>query len=273
MSDATPLVGWRVLVPRPAGQERSLCAALAALGAESEVIAALCIEALAGRARRQAAAQLAALGECRHIIFVSANAVRCAVALARELGCGTAGWPPCYAVGPATAAALAAEGLSALAPVVGASGRALAQRPELQRLDGQRVMIVRGYGGRRGLGDTLVGRGAELDYCEVYRRGCPEASAAPLQRCLRAGRLDAAIATSAAMLDNLLRLADGEAGALRALPLCVPSQRLLGQARTAGFQQVATAPTAAAKSLAGTLAQAFARPWRVAAHPPQGRDL
>lgn len=254
---APPLLGWRVLVPRPTGQEHALCAALATLGAESAAIPALSIDVLIGSARRLAQAQVVAIKACHQLIFVSANAVRHAVALAHELGEDITAWPPCHAVGPATATALAAEGISALSPLVGASGRALAQRPELQQLDGQRLMIIRGSGGRRWLGDTLSSRGAELSYCEVYQRGCPKSSAMPLRRCLRTGRLNAAIATSAAMLDNLLMLAGAEVSTLRALPLCVPGQRLLERSRAAGFQQVAAAPNAAAESLVSALAEVF----------------
>ncbi len=253
------LSGWRVLVPRPVGQERTLCAALADFGAESETIPALSIDALSGRARQRALAQLARFDNCQHIIFVSANAVRYAVALAHELGDGISHWPPCHAIGPATAAALSAAGLSVLEATDGAGGQALVQRPKLQQLDGQTVMIVRGCGGRRWLGKTLSARGAELSYCEVYRRGCPEASAAPLQHCLSNGQLDATIATSAAMLDNLVQLAGDEVAALRSLPLCVPGQRLHDHSCAANFQRIAVAPTAAAKPLARALAQAFAQ--------------
>jgi len=44
----------------------------------------------------------------------------------------------------------------------------------LNSIDGDKILILRGLGGRTHLGHTLEGRGALVDYCEVYARKAPE---------------------------------------------------------------------------------------------------
>ena len=113
--------------------------------------------------------------------------------------------------------------------------------PELARLDGQRVVIVRGEGGRALLGDTLKSRGAELVYAEVYRRGLPEIDPGPLLDVWHQ-RVDLVTATSSEILANLVAML-GQAGwsLLRQTPLLVISDRMREQAAQLGFETLLVA--------------------------------
>lgn len=158
------LDGLGILVTRPEQQANGLCRLLAAEGGTPIRFPVMEIRARADRAAVRAA--VGPVDRYGLIVFVSANAVRFGAPLLeqrRELRLA--------AVGGATAQALNAAGYRvALRPDDGADSEALLRLPELQHLAGQRVLIVRGSGGREHLATELAARGAEVVYAEVYER-------------------------------------------------------------------------------------------------------
>ncbi|NQD36121.1 uroporphyrinogen-III synthase [Permianibacter sp. IMCC34836] len=142
-----------------------------------------------------------------------------------------AGWRalPRYAVGRATAQALAQQGWSDTPSPVQENSEGLLALSGLQALAGQRVFIVRGDSGRDLLRETLQQRGAEVKYLEVYRKRAVDAE---LIRQLR--QLAQTAANSPAPL--LAVLTSGEALArlcaiipadiMKALTLVVASPRI-----------------------------------------------
>jgi uroporphyrinogen-III synthase len=141
----------------------------------------------------------------RLIIFVSANAVRFGgdlIGQRRDLKIA--------AIGRATAQALNAAGLRvSIIPKGGSDSEALLASPELQHMAGQRVLIVRGRGGRELLGDTLAARGAEVVYAEVYERQPAHPSRetlAEIEELWRHGGVDVYTATSGELLEALVGL-------------------------------------------------------------------
>lgn len=74
------------------------------------------------------------------------------------------------------------SGRAVLYPEQGNDSSALLALPELQTMAGQRVLIVRGEGGRAQLGETLAARGAAVGYAEVYRRVAVDADWALFDR-------------------------------------------------------------------------------------------
>ncbi len=103
------------------------------------------------------------------VIFVSPTAVDKATRDGRR-------WPRAAAVGAGTRQALEARGIApVIAPQGEADSEALLALPELRQVAGQRVLIVRGQGGRALLGESLAARGAWVDYAECYRRTRPRA--------------------------------------------------------------------------------------------------
>lgn len=235
-----PLAGRGVLVTRPAHQAEPLCELLEARGARPIRFPVLAIAPPADV--ESARARLARLAEYHRVVFISVNAVEQAAAL---LG----GLPenlPAAVVGRASARALREHGVAAvLQPAAGADSEALLALPELRAVAGRRILIVRGEGGRELLADTLRGRGATVEYAEVYRRVCPVVDPTVLPALWREQRVDAVTATSNETLGNLYQLA-GPAGRdlLRTTALVVASPRAADLAAELGW----TAPVRVAAS-------------------------
>ncbi|WP_369666049.1 uroporphyrinogen-III synthase [Thioalkalicoccus limnaeus] len=182
------------------------------------------------------------------LVFVSRNAVEQALPLFPDQRLPTAS--RLVAVGQATAQALVAAGRAPdLVPSERYDSEALLAFPALADLRGQRVLIVRGDGGRALLGETLAARGAEVVFAEVYRRILPAIS---VERVVSDWRQDVAIAiaTSDEVLRNLITLARPVVGDdLFQTPLVVVAERTRGLALALGFVHVAVAARADEASL------------------------
>ena len=226
----------RMLVTRPAAQSSSLCALLETAGCEA--IRLPTIEILDPVDRYALEAVSEELDSYDLVVFVSVNAVQKGV----EFVLDRREWPGetrIATVGARSAAALLPYGLASdYVPAHQFNSEALLALDELQDMTGQRVAIFRGNGGREYLHDTLVERGAEVDYVEVYRRACPAVDAAAMLKLLRPGYLDFITVTSNETLQNLFDMA-GTAGQplLRELPLVVVSPRQSQLARQLGFKR------------------------------------
>lgn len=197
----TALAGLGVLVTRPPLQAGNLCRLIEAAGGTAIRFPALDIRPRPDRAATRAA--VGPIDRYQLIVFVSSNAVRYGVDLLgqrRDLRIA--------AIGGATAQALNAAGHRvAVLPADGSDSEALLQMPELQHLDRQRVLIVRGTGGRELLADTLAVRGAEVVHAEVYERHRAEPTAAQvevLESLWAEGGIHVYTATSTELLENLI---------------------------------------------------------------------
>lgn len=206
------------------------------------------------------------LDQFDHVIFVSQNAAAFGAAALAEY------WPQWplalqwYAVGSATAAALAAEAISCSVPG-DYSSEGLLALPALQSVAGQRVLIVRGAdGGREILKQTLLDRGARVDYLEVYRRrwhDYPEGLRVAPEggQPLVPGMVRVVVVYSGEALKRLAELMDWPAAAQ---VLIVPSRRIADMAKDLGFAKVEVAmPSDSAMALQ------IARHWS-GATPEQG---
>lgn len=192
------------------------------------------------------------------LVFISANAVRCALdlvggalpALARTR---------VAAVGAATARALATAGIQVdLIPKAQFNSESLLAAPEMAEMAGRRVLIVRGEGGRELLADTLRARGAELAYAEVYRRRRAPVEASALAALWGNGGIGLAVVTSGEVLDHLMEIL-GEAGAAFATgtPLAVIGARVGQLARERGWRRVIVAEQASDAELAAAIVRYF----------------
>ena len=231
------LAGRRVVVTRPAGQAGHMAALIRAAGGEPLLFPAL--EIFAAEDLQPVLALIERLDTFDMAIFISANAVEKALALVRE----RRAWPPALrvaTVGRGSERALRHHGFAAvIAPSRRFDSEGLLDLPELKQVAGKRVVIFRGEGGRELLGETLVARGATVEYAECYRRGRPNADPAPLLvRCAR-HELDAFSVTSSEGLANLHDML-GEAGrrCLEDTPLFAPHERIAAAARALGVRTV-----------------------------------
>jgi uroporphyrinogen-III synthase len=113
----------------------------------------------------------------------------------------------------------------------------------LQRdqIAGQKILIIRGEGGRETLKQQLQERGAEVQYLELYRRVSPTFSVQhpnPLPALLKEGSIDLLTVTSGQSLEYLTKLAEDQKSVLQALPLLVPSARVAELAKSSGFEKL-----------------------------------
>lgn len=235
--NAGPLAGRRIVVTRPAGQNEGLAEMIRAEGGEPIVFPVLEILDLDDTRGLVAAADR--LDEYDLAVFISPNAVDKAL---NVIG-ARRGWPHrlrAATIGRASEKALARYGVT---NVIAPSGRfdseALLALPQLADVQGWRVVVFRGDGGRELLGDTLRSRGATVEYVECYRRARPNADVEPLLKRWGRGEIDAVTVSSSEGLRNLYDML-GKLGQawLKRTPLLAPHARIAENARALGCERV-----------------------------------
>lgn len=256
MSDLArhPLTDLTVMITRPAGQADGLIRLVEEAGGEALRCPLLDIVPVEDPAL--ATDVLKRQDEWDWLVFISANAVRFALDGGFVPRAGTA----CRiaAIGEATAAALAASGVRVdlIAPPPHDSESLLAT-PAFHQVEGQRLLIVRGVGGRERLADELSSRGAMVHHAELYRR-VPVAAEriTPCLQRLNEGVCSAVVITSGEALAHLtLVLGSWAAGVMVSTPLLVPGVRLAELARQAGWRRVIAADRAGDEAMVQVLKQ------------------
>jgi uroporphyrinogen-III synthase len=246
----------RVLVTRPAGNAAdALCAAVQAAGYEAYHQPLLELEGLPQLPAAQRG-MLLDLDRYQHIIFISANAVQFGMALVEDF------WPQLpvglhwYAIGAATAAVLARCGIIAITPENDMSSEGLLAVPALQKVREQRVLIIKGEGGRDTLTQELTRRGAVVDELACYRRTPSVLPTGALAAKLVQWNIDVIMLSSGEGLANLLLLlSPAETLKLKQTSLIVPSQRVARMAQEAGFERIVIAENASDMAMLHALQQ------------------
>ncbi len=200
--------GKRILVTRPNGRE--LCDRLRTLGWDARAIPTVAIQAVEPGSPFDTA--LRRLDTYDWIVVTSAAGVRAVFDHLRHLRLPRSARPRWAAVGPATAAALRAEG----AEVAFVPDRYLttAIADGLGEITGWRVLLPRADAASPDLPRLLRERGAHVDEVVAYRMvEGPEESREPLRRLLAEG-IDAVIFTSGSTVRGFGRLIGDPAAAL-----------------------------------------------------------
>ncbi|CAE6706895.1 fused uroporphyrinogen-III synthase HemD/membrane protein HemX [Paraburkholderia aspalathi] len=255
-SSSVGKAAFTVVITRPAGQSNELIAQLAAAGVDVLDFPLIDIAPVTDEAPLRAA--LASLERYALVVFVSPNAVDHAFARSDAI------WPhalPIGVVGPGSVQALARHGVAAPAYTIisppsapeedtarfDSEGLFAAIDTALgaTSLEGKRVLIVRGDGGREWLADRLREAGAELETVAAYRRLVPEPSIGGWVRvhALLAGAPHAWLLTSSEGVRNLHELAQehltaDEITQLKHADLVTPHPRIAQTARALGFDSI-----------------------------------
>ncbi len=229
---------------RPSGQEGALLASLEKAGyaAYHQPLLELQGSERLPEGQRQ---HVIDLDLYQHVIFISGNAVRYGMAEIEHY------WPQLpvgitwYGVGSSTARLLEQHGLQPVSPASEMTSEGLLSLPQLQSVGDQRVLIVKGEGGRSTLQQALRGRGAHVDRLECYRRCRPRLESGQLAARLAAWRIDVVLISSGEGLENFVALLSTEETTnFRDMCLVVPSARVAQLADAAGFASVVTAANA-----------------------------
>ncbi len=224
------LQGQVILNTRPLHQQAELTRILQRDGAQLLCFPVIDIEPVAiGPAQLQLAQSIA---DYDILLFVSRNAVEGAFRFIDSVCLPSA---TCFGViGSATRSVLAAalagsrfnldDCLLAGEPY---SSETLLQAPALQQVEGKRILILRGQQGRNLLGDELIGRGALVEYAEVYRRAIPAQGSDVFDRLVAPAFPTLIVLTSVEGMHNLMKLvSESTTQALFRVPWLLISERM-----------------------------------------------
>ena len=233
MTLSLPLAGLTIVVTRPREQAAELVQRIEQLGGKPLLFPLLEIEAV--RDTSALREQLSRLHQTALAIFISPNAVRYGLAAISAAG----GFPArlkIATIGQGSAKALHELGIAAvIAPTNRFDSEGLLEQAELQNVAGKHVMIFRGDGGRELLGDTLVARGARVEYVTCYLRSKSNLDAGAMF----AVGPDAVTVTSSEALKHLWQMLEApDREKIATVPLFVPHERIATAARQQGWQHV-----------------------------------
>ncbi|WP_435627553.1 uroporphyrinogen-III synthase [Candidatus Ferrigenium straubiae] len=227
-----PLAGLKIAVTRPREQAAQLVRRIQEAGGIPLLFPLLDIAPAADPAALHE--QISRLAQFDLAIFISPNAVRYGMAaiLAAD---GLPSNLKIAAVGQGSAKALRELGVAeVIVPLENFDSEGLLALPELQNVAGRRVLIFRGDGGRKLLGETLKACGAAVEYAACYRRSRPQQDIAVL---LDAAP-DAITVTSSEALEYLWQMLGEARGRACDLPLFVPHPRIAELAQRQGWRWV-----------------------------------
>jgi uroporphyrinogen-III synthase len=229
---ATTLNGLRVLVTRATTQAKPLCQLIKQSGGKALHYPMLELQATPGDTSiTRANAQLAHYDK---LIFISANAVQFGF---DTLDSTALNKQQFACVGQQTANALSQQGYTdILQPEQDFSSEGLLNLSAFQDVKAQRILIVRGKGGRELLKQKLEQRGAKVDYLECYRRLLPQIDYSPLRHHIRQQSVDVISCSSNQALEHLLLAApEPQLFNIAFLPI---STAMATKAKQAGFNHI-----------------------------------
>jgi len=254
---ARPLAGRTVLVTRPQGQAQRLTRALAAQGARTVEVPAICIQPPDSWEPLDAAIRR---GDYDWVIFTSANGVRSFWERVEACGRG-ADWfegRRVAAIGPETAKLLESRGVKVdLVPDEYVAEALVACLRDATPLPGRRVLLPRAEVARDVLQEALRAEGAVVDQVVAYRT----VAAAPsdeLLRLLASGQVDAVTFTSSSTVRSFLAMLEGKGLDLAGLTVACIGPITAATAREVSLTPAVVATTYTAEGLVDALSAYYA---------------
>jgi uroporphyrinogen-III synthase len=158
-------------------------------------------------------------------IFISSNAVQ--NGMPHLLKQGIPDSLQFAAIGPVTAKELQDYGIQHVLIPDGDrfDSESLLSMPEMQDMQGKKIIIIRGIGGRDVLANALKARGAEVTFGECYQRINPQTNCVALAQATAKRQLHCIVVTSSEAMRHLMDLA-GETDWLKQVTLCVNHARV-----------------------------------------------
>ena len=224
----------KVLLTRPKGSNDSMLNALKKKGIEAVETPLMEI-----KPAKPCQSMISKLEQVNKVIFISQHAVKYFSSFFKTLPTDC----EVFAVGERTSQALQYENIGCSSTAESRQdSEGLLQLKQLQSIKDERIVIVRGQGGRETLALELSSRGAEVSYCEVYQRAMPLFKGVEIAKLWQQQSIDTILITSGEMLLNLLKLIDSEQRAwVEQCVVVVPSERVAKIAADKGLTQVINA--------------------------------
>ena len=236
-NEVSPLSGVHILVTRPIKPASRTAERLGALGATPYIYPTILIEPPADTGQVKAALSL--LQSVYAIIFVSPSAAEMTLKDNVKLPISI----KVFAPGQGTAEELNLHGVSNLQiPIKNFDSEGLLELSDLQSelVNGRRILIFRGNGGRELLFDELRKRGAQVEAITAYRRSIPTTSPAGLLELLKLEKITAVSMMSSSAVKNLVTLIPEQdrKNILFSLPVYASHKRIKDATEALGFMNV-----------------------------------
>ncbi len=251
MPQSKLLLNKTILVTRPSGREANLCQLIEAAGGHAIHYPAITIRELPEQKIKELHTLYTQLGQFSMAIFISPTAVE-------QSHLYFPSFPKNISVvsmGSKTTKALEKLNIPVAVESPKHNTEALLTTKAFtnEKIKHHKILIFRGTEGRSLLGDTLLNRGATMQYVETYRRELPSSPALTSQLLSSLGIITI---SSNEGLTNLITLMD-DAELLTNIPLIVPSVRAKKLAEQYGIKHIIVARDATDASTVQALNDAF----------------
>ena len=227
------LFGKTVIVTRPLAQAQNICEQLERY--QANIVHFPVLRITPSENADLAKKKLQDLSEYSIVIFISVNAVHYSMNIANEINVNFKD-KQLAAVGPATKKALENYDCHvSITPSNRYNSEALLEHESLQNVSSNKILIIRGQGGRELLRQELEARGACVEYAEVYQRALPEVRN-PLDLSKLSSTNTAVLIYSVESAQNLWSLCShNEQKWLNDVTLVLGGKRLASAINTLGF--------------------------------------
>lgn len=257
-----PLSGYGIVITRPQEQAQTLSQLIQTAGGEAFHFPLIEITGLDDYSTFEQT--ISQLDQFDWVIFISSNSVQNAMPFISKR------WPnlpqKCTfaAIGPVTAQALKAFGVQhVLTPIERFDSESLLALTQMQHIQGKKVLIVRGVGGRELLAEALMTRGAEVQFAECYQRINPQKNADFLLALKQKSACHAIVMTSSEAMRHFLALVQPmtieDQDWIKQLAICVNHARIAENPLLRNFN-VHVASTAGDAAMLDCLTKALTPP-------------